>query len=507
MKTVRVILDKEYTIGTADPRIFGSFVEMLGRGVYGGIYEPGHPEADENGFRKDVMQLVRDLHLSVVRFPGGNFVSNYRWEDGVGPRESRPKRLDMAWMTTETNEFGTGEFIEWCRQSGTSPMMAVNLGTRGPLDAANLVEYCNHEGGTAWSDLRRSHGAEKPYDVKLWCLGNEMDGSWQMGAKTATEYGRTAHEAGKLMKWIDPSVELVVCGSSSRHMQSYGAWESTVLEEAYDIADYLSLHTYYGNADGDTENFLARTMDMDAFISEVVSTCDYVQAKLRKKKKIHLSFDEWNVWFHSSEETNRLMEKTARWGSALPLLQDIYTMEDALVVGEILITLLNHADRVRIACEAQLVNVIGMIMTENGGSAWRQSIYWPFAQASSLAQGGTVYRAVVRAPKHDTKDFTDVPMVELAAVGGKDGGLSLFAVNRDLKEEARISVDLRGFGENALSGATTMHDADLLAVNSAAAPDRVRPFALQGAEIRDGILTATLPAASWNVLTLKETKG
>ena len=503
MKTVKGVLDKEYTISSVDPRVFGSFVEMLGRCVYSGIYEPGHPEADEQGLRKDVLELVKGLNIPVVRFPGGNFVSNYRWEDGVGPKDQRPKRLDMAWFTTETNEFGTGEFMDWCKKANTKPMMAVNLGTRGPAEAAALIEYCNHPGGTYWSDLRRSHGAEQPYDVKLWCLGNEMDGPWQMGAKTAYEYGRTANEAGKLMKWIDPSVELVVCGSSGRGMSTFGKWEADVLDQAYDVADYVSLHTYYGNRDNDTPNFLARSMDMNAFIKEVVATVDYVKAKNRKKKQINLSFDEWNVWFHSNAESDRIMQETARWGSQLPILEDVYTMEDALLVGEMLITLMNNSDRVKIACEAQLVNVIGMIMTDKGGSAWKQTIYHPFAQASALAQGGTVYHARLNAPKHDTKEFSDVPMVEMSAVGTKDGGLALFIVNRDLKDEAEFELDLRGFDVKRVASQSTMHHEDLKAVNTAANPDNVAPFAINTASVNDGKLQAKLPAASWNVIVLE----
>lgn len=507
MKVVQGVLDCEYALATVDPRIFGSFVEMLGRCVYSGIYEPGHPEADAQGMRQDVLALVRELRPPVIRFPGGNFVSNYRWEDGVGPASQRPKRLDMAWATTETNEFGTGEFMDWCQKAGTKPMMAVNLGTRGPAEAAALMEYCNHEGGTYWSDLRKSHGASRPYGVKLWCLGNEMDGPWQMGAKTAYEYGRVAREAGKLMKWIDPSAELVVCGSSNRAMPTFGRWEAQVLEESYDVADYISLHTYYGNSDHDTDNFLARSLDMDRFIQEVVATCDYVKAIKRSDKRINLSFDEWNVWFHSNEESNRLMEKSARWGSQLPLLEDVYTMEDALLVGEMLITLMNHADRVKIACQAQLVNVIGLIMTQRGGPAWRQSIFYPFAQASALAQGGTVYQARLDAPLHDTKDFTDVPMVELAAVKPADGGLALFVVNRSLDKSALLNLQLRGFEEMTVHHQSVMRHDDLNAVNTAGRPCRVSPVPANTAQLRDGQLKAKLPPASWNVIVLADAKA
>ena len=301
MKTARMILDRDFRIGQVDKRLFGSFLEHLGRAIYTGIYEPGHPMADEEGFRKDVLALVRELNVPVVRWPGGNFVSGYNWEDGIGPVEKRPKKLDMAWFSTESNAVGVHEFCSWAKKAGSSVMMAINLGTRGVDEARNLVEYCNHPSGSYWSDLRVQNGAKDPLNVKLWCLGNEMDGPWQIGHKTAVEYARVAHEAGKVMKWIDPSIELVASGSSNLYMPSFGSWEQTVLEEAYDTVDYMSLHQYYGNAEGDTASFLARSVEMDAFIDGVVSICDAVRAKLHSKKRIHLSFDEWNVWYHSKK--------------------------------------------------------------------------------------------------------------------------------------------------------------------------------------------------------------
>ena len=358
----KITLAKEFRIGDIDKRIYGSFIEHLGRAVYGGIYEPGHPTADENGFRQDVIDLVKKLNVPVVRYPGGNFVSGYNWEDGVGPVEKRPRRLDLAWNTTEPNTFGTNEFMEWCKKANTECMMAVNLGTRGPDEARNLVEYCNHKSGSYWSDLRRSHGVEEPHNIKLWCLGNEMDGPWQMGGKTAVEYGRTALEASKLMKWTSPGIETVLCGSSSRNMSTFGKWEAETLEIAYDSIDYVSLHQYYGNHDDDIQSFLARSLEVDDFIYSIICTCDYIKARKRSKKKINLSFDEWNVWYHSN---NTPFEK---WSEAPALLEDIYNFEDALLVGSLLITFLRHCDRVKIACLAQLVNVIAPIFTKQAAA-------------------------------------------------------------------------------------------------------------------------------------------
>ena len=351
MQKAKLILDRDYVIGAIDPRIYGSFVEHLGRCVYGGIYEPDHPEADKNGFRTDVLRLVKDLNISVVRYPGGNFVSGFNWEDSIGPKENRPARLDLAWFTTETNAFGLHEYIDWCKDAGIQPMYSVNLGTRGPDAARNLVEYANHPGGTYWSDLRRKNGASEPFGIKLWCLGNEMDGNWQIGHKTAQEYGRAANETAKLMKWVDPSIELVVCGSSASDMPTFVEWESSVLDACYDAVDYISLHRYYGNPTGDTPGFLARTMDMDAFIKTVASVCDSMKAKKRSKKTINLSFDEWNVWYHSGGQDQEILKKS-KWGKALPLLEDVYNFEDALLAGSMLLTLIRNADRVKIACLA-----------------------------------------------------------------------------------------------------------------------------------------------------------
>ena len=301
MKQAKLIMDKDFIIGQVDPRIYGSFIEHLGRAVYGGIYEPGHPTADENGFRRDVLDLVRKLNVPVVRYPGGNFVSGFNWEDSVGPKELRPKRLDLAWFTTETNEVGLHEFADWARKAGSEIMYAVNLGTRGPDEARNVVEYANHPSGSALSDMRIRNGAKEPFGIKLWCLGNEMDGPWQMGHKTAYEYGRTANEAAKMMKWVDPTIEVVACGSASHSMPTYGAWEYEMLNECYENVDYVSLHRYYGNPSNNTPDFLARSMDLDDFIREVVSICDAVGGRKHAKKKLNLSFDEWNVWYHSSE--------------------------------------------------------------------------------------------------------------------------------------------------------------------------------------------------------------
>jgi alpha-N-arabinofuranosidase len=512
VRAANVLVDRDFAIGTTDRRLFGVFVEHLGRCVYGGIFEPGHPDADERGFRRDVLALVRELAPTIVRYPGGNFVSGYDWEDGVGPLERRPRRLDLAWLSTETNAFGTDEFIDWCRAAGVEPMLAVNLGTRGADAARDLVEYCNHPGGTALSDLRRTHGREEPHGVKLWCLGNEMDGPWQMGAKTPEEYGRIAAEAAKLMRWVDPTIELAACGSSSRNMPTFGTWEAVVLEHCFEQVEYISLHTYLNNYANDTAAFLASPDLMDAFIEEVIAIADAVAARRRSGKRIMLSFDEWNVWYR----TRRRLEDRVKpgWPTAPAILEEAYTMQDALAVGGCCIALLNHADRVRVACLAQLVNVIAPIMTETGGPAWRQTIFHPFAHFSNFGRG-RVLRTQIDSPTYATSYYDPrgaeehrfplpaVPRLKLAAVHDEGAGsLTLFMLNRNLDEEMPLDVTARGFKPLTIAQALTLHDRDLDAANTKDEPERIRPTPLKDVVAEGDRLRATLPPASWNVVRL-----
>ncbi|KHF41416.1 alpha-N-arabinofuranosidase [Halalkalibacter okhensis] len=490
-------IDKEFKIGEIDDRIYGSFIEHLGRAVYGGIYEPDHPEADEQGFRKDVIELVKQLKVPLVRYPGGNFVSGYNWEDGVGPVAERPRRLDLAWRTTETNEIGTNEFMDWAKKVNAEVNMAVNLGTRGIDAARNLVEYCNHPSGSYWSDLRMKHGYKEPHKIKTWCLGNEMDGPWQIGHRTADEYGRIAAETAKAMKWVDPSIELVACGSSNRLMPTFAEWEATVLEHTYDHVEFISLHTYYGNRDEDLANYLAQSLDMDQFIYSVISIADYIKAKKRSKKTINLSFDEWNVWFHSNEADKKLEP----WTVAPPQLEDIYTFEDALLVGSMLISLLKRADRVKIACLAQLVNVIAPIMTENGGEAWKQTIFYPYMHASVYGRGVALH-ALVSSPKYDSKDFTDVPYLDTVSVYNEESEtVTIFAVNKHQTDVLSLDADVRSFEGYQVVEHLILENDEVKATNQYNRTNVV-PHNNGDAKVDGGKLEANLPKLSWNVIRL-----
>jgi alpha-N-arabinofuranosidase len=495
MKKATVKIDAHCGISEIDPRLYGSFVEHLGRAVYGGIYQPGHPSADGDGFRADVLELVRELNVPIIRYPGGNFVSGYNWEDGVGDPAARPVRLDLAWFTVENNQVGLQEFQKWLDKAGSELMYAINLGTRGVDEARNIVEYANHPGGTWYSDLRKKHGREKPYGIKTWCLGNEMDGPWQIGAKTATEYGRLAAESAKVMKWVDDSIELVACGSSGQHFPTFGAWEAEVLEHTYEHVEYLSLHSYYGYYPftvNDSASYLTRNLDMDDFIQTVLKICDYIQSKKKQKKQMMLSFDEWNIWYHSMDSD----EKLPRWVEAPPRLEDIYNFEDALLVGGLLITLIKNAGRIKIACLAQLVNVIAPIMTDPVKGAWRQTIFYPFLHASRFGRGRAV-RAEIGCPKYDCPARTDVDMLDSVAVHNEEKGeITVFLLNRNLDENVETELTVAGakkvIEHIQLTGydLKTVHSLD----NQTAVPLNMPCPRLEGETLR-----VIIPKASWNV--------
>ena len=502
MSRARISIDRNFTIGAVPRRLFGSFVEHMGRCVYTGIYEPGHPEADEQGYRLDVMELVRELGATVVRYPGGNFVSGYRWEDGVGPRGQRPRRLDLAWHSTETNEVGLDEFARWSRETGTELMYAVNLGTRGVQEALDVLEYANIPGGTTLSDQRISNGSPQPHAIRLWCLGNEMDGPWQLGHGTAEEYARLAGKTARAMRQVDPALELVVCGSSGANMPTFGHWERTVLEETYDDVDFISCHAYYEPHDGDVASFLASAVSMDRFIDSVVASADHVKAVRRSEKTMYLSFDEWNVWYLSHYDDVEKVTDPADWPQAPRLLENAYSAMDAVVVGNLLISLLRHADRVTAASLAQLVNVIAPITTEPEGPAWRQTTFYPFAITSRLARG-TVLDPKIESPLMPTALYGDVPMVDAVATSDEAAGTAaVFLVNRSLTETVTVSIDTGTLGVDTLRSADTLHDDDFSATNTLNNQDRVVPEPNKSARIDNGTVTVTLPPVSWTALDL-----
>jgi alpha-N-arabinofuranosidase len=502
MTHAHLTIDPHFTIGRVQRRLFGGFVEHLGRHVYDGIYEPGHPSAGADGFRRDVVELVKELGVSTIRYPGGNFVSGFKWEDSVGPREQRPRRLDLAWHSTETNEVGLHEFADWLELVGSDLMLAVNLGTRGVAEALDLIEYTNIPGGTALSDQRIANGRTAPFGVGMWCLGNEMDGPWQLGHRSADDYGKLASQTAKALRQLDPSVELVVCGSSSAHMDTFGEWERTVLTHTYDDVDYISCHAYYEVKDGDLGSFLASAVDMDRFIESVVATADHVKAVRGSDKTIDISFDEWNVWYLSRFENVDKIAGIENWPVAPRLLEDVYTVADAVVFGNLLISLIRHADRVTSASLAQLVNVIAPIMTEPGGPAWRQTTFFPFSITSRLARGEAL-ALKLDAPTYETKAYGEVSLVDaVATYDAESGTAAVFLVNRSEHEAVTVTVDVRALGEASILESHLIADDDLSAANTLEHPERVAPRANDSAHLDAGELTVTLPPVSWTALSL-----
>jgi alpha-L-arabinofuranosidase len=493
----QVYVDLRRTIPPLERNLFGSFLEHLGRAIYGGIYEPGSKLSDANGFRKDVLDEIKKLGVPIIRYPGGNFVSGYNWLDGVGPKQDRPKVLDKAWNTLNSNQFGTNEFMAWCKMVGAEPLVAVNLGTGTPEDAAALVEYCNVESGTKWSDLRRKHGIAEPHRVKRWCLGNEMDGPWQIGHMPATEYGMKAQDAARQMRYVDPSLQLIACGSSNPSMQTYLEWDRKVLEQCYDYVDALSLHNYFGNTQeatgGDSAKFLALNLTMDNQIEESLAVCDMVRGHKRSQKQLWLSFDEWNVWY-------RTMVSSAMNGDrkeAPHLLEEIYNLEDALLVGGLINTLLRHADRVKLACLAQLVNVIAPIMT-NANGFYRQTIYYPYSWALQFAEGSSL-NVLVKSPTYDVTGMDKVPYLDVSGTT-KDGRTSLFVLNRDLVKAHAIEIHWEDSTPGRVLSSLVLTGSDLKASNGFDAPQRVVPQALEKPSTTGGITKFEVPARSYSVI-------
>lgn len=496
----QVTVHKDYTISQIDDRLYSAFLEHLGRAIYSGIHEPGHPTANADGMRGDVINLVRELRLPYVRYPGGNFVSAYNWEDGIGPVDRRPTRLDLAWHTSESNKVGIHEFAAWCKAAGTEMMLAINLGSRGLDEARNFVEYVNGPTGSYWGDLRKKNGHADPFNVKLWCLGNEMDGPWQIGQKTAAEYGRVASETAKALRAFDKSLELIVCGSSHSDMVSYPEWERIVLEHTYENVDHVSLHMYFANRAKNTANYLALNHKLDRYIGTVESAINLVKANKRSKHKVHISFDEWNVWYHSNEQDRSILAGKEGWPHAPRLLEDIYNFEDVLQVGCILNTFIRRSDIVKIACIAQLVNVIAPIMTEPGGPAWRQTTFYPLLFAS-LHGRGLALNLAVKCPGYDAEVADNVPYLDAAAVLSADGkSISFFLVNRHGKDALDVSFSLQGFGEaKVIDHQTITHD-DLEARNTLKSQNTVMPKKGNGSKVEGGNLNAYLPPYSYTLL-------
>jgi alpha-L-arabinofuranosidase len=488
----QVLLDTNRVISPISPLLFSGFAEHMGRAIYEGIYDPASPHADTRGLRKDVMAALRELNFRSVRYPGGNFLSGYRWLDGVGPQEQRPRRRDLAWKSIETNQFGTNEFMEFCKSMNTEPMFGVNMGTGTVQDAANLVEYCNAPVGTQYADLRASHGYPEPHGVKYWCLGNEMDGPWQLGHLEAAEYGKKAREAAKMMRHHDPSIKLVLCGSSNSDMPTYPEWDRVALETCWDQVDYHSMHYYAINHDNDTNSYLALSSELENFVDTLTGVLRYVKAKRRSKHDVHLSWDEWNVWYKDRSGNGH-------WTEAPHISEEVYNLEDALVVAQWMNVFLRKSDVVKIACLAQIVNTISPITTTRDGLL-KHTTYYPFALFSKLAVGSALDVAV-KAPMYQTARFGDMPLLDVSASYDEASRAhAVFIVNRSQTDSLPVDLRWQDCAPQRIAAVHQLSGSDPKAVNTFENPNQIVTVGVPTPQIADKTVTLLVPPLSFTVV-------
>jgi alpha-N-arabinofuranosidase len=491
----RIYIDTNRVISEISPLLFSGFAEHMGRCIYEGIYDPSSPHADEKGLRTDVLAALKELNFRSLRYPGGNFLSGYFWEDGIGPKDQRPARRDLAWQSIESNQFGTDEFMEFCEKVGTSPMMAVNMGTGSIQDAGNLVEYCNAPVGTKYADMRAANGHADPYNVTHWCIGNEMDGPWQIGHLDAVEYGKKAREAAKIMRWHDDNIKLVAAGSSNSAMPTYPEWDRTVLELCWDNVDYHSMHYYATNWEDDTDSFLALSAEFESFVDTLSGVLRYVKAKTRSKKDVYLSWDEWNVWYKARLED----DLKGSWTTAPHLIEEVYNLEDALVVGQWMNVFLRKSDVLKMAALAQIVNVIAPILTTTD-SMLKQSIYYPIMLFNNLASGNAL-DVNVRSPMYNTKKFGDMPLLDVSSSHNPETNTNaIFIVNRSQTESITVDINWQDVAPKAVNSAHQVSGTDPKAANSFANPDVVKAVKIAAPDIRDGNTTIELPPLSFTAI-------
>jgi alpha-L-arabinofuranosidase len=439
-QNAKIKIDIDRKIGEVNKNLYGNFVEHLGRCVYGGIYEKGSPLSDENGFRKDVLEAVKGLNVSLIRYPGGNFVSNYHWMDGVGPE--RKPRMELAWGRFETNEFGTDEFIKFARKIGTEPYFSVNMGTGTIEEAQNWVEYCNVKEGPYYAELRKKNGNPEPYNIKYWSLGNEMDGFWQMGHLNAEDYSKKALEAAKLMRLTDPGIKLIAAGSSNyRPEADPNEWNGKILHELINVVDYLALHMYVGNPSDNYYNYLSTPLVMEerTHIVKGMIKKEMANAQRGDRDPVYIAWDEYNSWYRA--RTDETMQGTRA-------LEEHYNLEDALVIAGFLNVFVRNADIVKMANMAQLVNVIAPIFTNETG-IFRQTIYFPL-QLFANNVSGTSLDVFVNCETYNTPEFfiglgesktkqSNVPYLDVSATY-KNGEIIVCVVNRN--KEKPITTDI-----------------------------------------------------------------
>jgi len=533
-KKAKVTLHPDYKVGEVDKRLYGCFLEPIGHWVYGGIWKPDHPTADDMGFRKDILEAVREFDMPAVRFPGGNWISGWQWKNSIGPVEERKTQLDLAWRQYEPNTIGHNEYIEWVKRAGSDPIYTINVDSEDLTSAFHLVEYSKHPGGTYWSDLRKEHGYPEPHPITTWCLGNETDGPWQISSweKDPVGYGIRAHEISKIIKWIDHKAETIVCGSCSPFQKTYPEWDVQVLEQCYESVDYVSLHHYHTALNGDIPGFLNVTV-FEEFIDTVIAACDYTQTKLGSPKKMMISFDEYGCSFGEQKELEfgrrgRIDKEMANFeffpenvaspfkfidyknvgtiGRRPPMSQ----MLSALALASVMMTFLRRADRVKIGV---MTGGVRNALAFDGQNVWKNASYYPYYQMNKLGRGVSLL-PVVDGPTYSTKAYNldtriqyhayeGVQAIDVAAVHNEESGdVNIFIVNRDIEEDIEITLDVRGFEGYKLAEHIEMYTDDLNAVNTFENPDVIKPAVNPSTKLDSGKVTANTKKLSWNVIRL-----
>jgi alpha-N-arabinofuranosidase len=466
-------VDAGSPLGNLDRRCYGQFIEHLGECIYGGVWVGEDSEIPNvRGFRTDVLEAVKALRPAVVRWPGGNFASGYHWRDGVGPRTQRPRRFDMAWGAEEPNEFGTDEFLEWCRLAEVNPFIVVNAGNGSPQEAAEWVEYCNSARDTYYASLRRSNGQVEPYGVKLWGIGNELYGSWQVGfCVDGGECARRTVEFANEMRKVDPDIELVAVGCEDPE------WNLEMVKNAGEYFDYLSVHIYIRGAKPYKE-LEAVPVDIERRLRNVYGLVESARRKFGVKREIRLAFDEWNVWYPEAKA---------------PLHEQVTDVKDAVFTGSVLNALHRLCGIVPVGGFAQTVNVLPLIVATDDGRMVLTPQYLIFKMYAANT-GSQALRAVVDSPSYHSQELKEyVPFVDLSATITEDRkNLYVYAVNKHENEADELRVTFRGFKPRKASqqyiAGTTAEDR-----NTLDNPDNVRIEEAQPKIEKDEILLTLHP--------------
>lgn len=533
-KSAKITVHPDYKIGKVDKRLYGAFLEPIRHWVYGAVWNPNHPEADDMGFRKDVLTLIKEFGLSQVRLPGGNWTSGWEWENSIGPRSERRTQLDLAWRQLETNAIGHDEYLEWSRRAGVDPIYTLNLGSADLASAFHCVDYSLHPGGTYWSELRKKNGHPDPYPVRTWCLGNEMDGPWQIASweKDPKGYGARAHETAKIIKWINPSCETVACGSCSPHTATYPQWDIDVLEQCYESVDYVSIHHYYSAPEGNIDALLDVSRSFEDFIKTTLAGCDFMKTKIKSPKTMMISFDEYGaheakpadpIYWYNGRRSNIMEFSGEHLARPFKRFDDcVYDgqtagprknsqMLEALALNAIAMTLLRHADRVKIGC---LTGFLQQVLRIDKDHAWKTAAYYAYEQLNKFGQGCSVM-PIIDGPVHDVEQTkTDywhenpagenVQLIEGAAtVNDETGEAAIFYINKDQQNDIPVELDLRGFEGYKLLEHTEMYTGDPDARNSFENQEVLKPGTVAGSKLENGRMSTTAKKLSWNCIRLK----